>query len=43
MLHVGDVPTYAAGEWTLTITGAVAAPFTIGLDELRALPSVDFT
>jgi len=40
VLHVGDVPTYAEGEWDLTITGLVDRPFTIGLDELKAMPSV---
>ena len=43
VLHVGDVPTYAPGEWTLTVSGAVAEPFTIGLEELREMPSVSFT
>ena len=43
VLHVGDVPTYAPGQWDLTITGLVDRPFTIGLDELRALPSVTLT
>ena len=40
VLHVGDVPTYGDGEWDLTVTGLVDAPFTMSLDELRALPSV---
>jgi DMSO/TMAO reductase YedYZ molybdopterin-dependent catalytic subunit len=43
VLHVGDVPTYAPGEWNLTVTGLVDQPFTIDLDELRALPSVTLT
>lgn len=43
VLHVGDVPTYAPGEWTLSVTGAVSTPFTIGLEELRAMPAVEFT
>ena len=40
VLHVGDVPTYEPGQWDLTITGLVDEPFTVDLDELRALPSV---
>ncbi len=43
VLHVGDVPTYAPGEWNLTVTGLVDEPFTIGLDELKAMPSVTLT
>jgi len=41
VLHVGDVPTYKPGEWSLTIDGLVDEPFTLSLDELRALPSVE--
>ncbi|HEY4331552.1 MAG TPA: sulfite oxidase-like oxidoreductase [Ilumatobacteraceae bacterium] len=40
VLHVGDVPEYAPGQWTLTIFGLVDAPFTINLDELKAMPAV---
>jgi DMSO/TMAO reductase YedYZ molybdopterin-dependent catalytic subunit len=40
VLHVGDVPTYQPGEWTLTIFGLVDQPYTLTLDELRELPSV---
>ncbi len=40
VLHVGDVPTYAPGEWSLSIFGMVDQPFTLTLDELKALPSV---
>ena len=43
VLHVGDVPTYEPGEWDLTINGLVDHPFTIGLDELQAMPSVSLT
>ena len=43
VLHVGDVPSYAPGEWNLTIGGLVEQPFTIGYDELVAMPSVTFT
>jgi DMSO/TMAO reductase YedYZ molybdopterin-dependent catalytic subunit len=43
VLHVGDVPTYAPGEWSLTVSGLVDRPFTIDEAELRALPSVTIT
>ena len=43
VLHVGDVPTYQPGEWDLTVTGLVDTPFTIGLDELKEMPSVSLT
>jgi DMSO/TMAO reductase YedYZ molybdopterin-dependent catalytic subunit len=43
VLHVGDVPTYEPGEWTLTVTGAVSSPFTINYEQLLALPSVTLT
>ena len=40
VLHVGDVPSYGPGDWDLTLTGLVDNPFTIGLDELKAMPTV---
>lgn len=43
VLHVGEVPTYEPGEWNLTIDGLVEQPFTIGLDELKAMPSATLT
>ena len=43
VLHVGDVPTYAPGEWNLTIGGLVNNPFALTFDELTALPSVTLT
>ena len=43
VLHVGDVPTYAPGEWSLTVTGAVSSPFTIDYEQLLELPSVTIT
>ena len=43
VLHVGDVPTYEPGRWDLTVRGLVDEPFTIGLDELREMPSVTLT
>jgi DMSO/TMAO reductase YedYZ molybdopterin-dependent catalytic subunit len=43
VLHVGDVPSYEPGQWDLSVHGLVDHPFTIGLDELRAMPSVTLT
>jgi DMSO/TMAO reductase YedYZ molybdopterin-dependent catalytic subunit len=43
VLHVGDVPDYGPGDWDLTITGLVDRPFTISLDELKAMPSATLT
>src|SRR3954451_24362070 len=43
VLHVGDVPTYAPGTWNLMITGLVDRPFTLTLDDLKALPSITYT
>jgi len=43
VLHVGDVPTFAPGEWDLTIGGLVDNPFTITLDDLKAMPPVTYT
>jgi DMSO/TMAO reductase YedYZ molybdopterin-dependent catalytic subunit len=43
VLHVGDVPTYAPGEWNLTVNGLVDKPFTLTFEELTALPSVTLT
>jgi DMSO/TMAO reductase YedYZ molybdopterin-dependent catalytic subunit len=43
VLHVGDVPEYAPGEWSLTVFGLVDAPFTLDLDELRSLPATTYT
>ena len=43
VLHVGDVPEYAPGQWNLTIGGMVDTPFTIGLEELKEMPSVTLT
>ena len=40
VLHVGDVPTYAPGQWDLKIFGLVDKPFTINLDELKSMPAV---
>ncbi|MGA0367415.1 MAG: molybdopterin-dependent oxidoreductase, partial [Ilumatobacteraceae bacterium] len=43
VLHVGDVPTYSPGEWNLSIFGLVHRPFTLTLDELKALPATTLT
>jgi len=43
VLHVGDVPTYAPGEWNMTVGGLVESPFTLDFDELTALPSITLT
>ena len=43
VLHVGDVPSYAPGEWNLAVGGMVERPFVIDLDELKAMPSVTLT
>lgn len=43
VLHVGDVPTYAPGEWNLAIGGLVNNPFALTFEELTALPSVTLT
>ena len=43
VLHVGDVPEYAPGEWNLTIGGMVDRPYTLTFEELQALPSVTLT
>ncbi len=40
VLHVGDVPTYAPGQWDLKIFGLVDKPFMINLDELKSMPAV---
>jgi DMSO/TMAO reductase YedYZ molybdopterin-dependent catalytic subunit len=43
ILHVGEVPTYAPGEWSLRIFGLVDREYSLDLDQLRALPSVSLT
>jgi DMSO/TMAO reductase YedYZ molybdopterin-dependent catalytic subunit len=43
VLHVGDVPAYKPGEWSLQVFGLVASGFTLSLDELRELPSTTIT
>ncbi len=41
VLHVGDVPTYAPGEWNLTVFGLVDEPYRITFEELTSMPSVE--
>ena len=41
VLHAGDVPSYAPGEWNLRVFGLVNNEFTITFDELKAMPSID--
>ena len=41
VLHVGDVPTYAPGEWNLVVGGLVNKPFELSFEELTAMPTVD--
>jgi DMSO/TMAO reductase YedYZ molybdopterin-dependent catalytic subunit len=41
VLHVGDVPEYAPGEWNLRVFGMVDDEYTLTFEELTALPSVE--
>lgn len=43
VLHVGDVPTYAPGQWNLRVFGLVERELTLDLDELKALPATTLT
>lgn len=43
VLHVGDVPTYAPGEWSLSINGLVRDPYVVTFDELTSMPSTTLT
>lgn len=43
VLHVGDVPEYAPGEWNMRIFGEVESEFALTFEELTALPSVEVT
>lgn len=40
VLDLGDRPRIAPAEWRLLVDGAVAAPFEVGYEDLRALPQV---
>jgi DMSO/TMAO reductase YedYZ molybdopterin-dependent catalytic subunit len=41
VLHYGPIPTTAASGWDLEVSGLVEEPFTLTLDELKALGPVD--
>ena len=43
VLHVGEVPTYEPGEWSLSIGGLVDSPYVLTFEQLTALPSVTLT
>jgi len=43
VLHAGDVPDVDVSTWTLTVSGEVESPLTLGYDELRALPATEVT
>ena len=43
VLHVGDVPSYGPGEWSLTIGGLVDSPYTLTFEELTEMPSTTLT
>ena len=43
VLHVGDVPEYAPGQWNLKVFGEVDREFTLDFDELTTMPSVEIT
>lgn len=40
VLHVGDVPRYSPGEWSLTVFGLVDHEVTITLDDLKQMSAV---
>lgn len=41
VLHYGTVPHVDPAAWRLEVTGLVEAPFTLGWDELQALPQAE--
>ncbi|MFM2115883.1 MAG: hypothetical protein RI908_1624 [Actinomycetota bacterium] len=43
VLHVGDVPEYAPGEWNMRVFGEVDNDFTLTFEELTSLPSIEIT
>jgi len=43
VLHVGEVPSYEPGEWSLSIGGLVDKPYVLTFEELTALPSITLT
>src|SRR5437763_787918 len=40
---IGTLPSRATADWHLTVDGLAGAPYTIGWDELLALPPVELT
>jgi len=43
VLHVGDVPAYAPGQWNLRLFGSVEREMVLGWDDLVALPATHVT
>jgi DMSO/TMAO reductase YedYZ molybdopterin-dependent catalytic subunit len=43
VLHAGDVPRVDVARWTLSVTGEVEEPLSLGYDDLRALPATEVT
>jgi DMSO/TMAO reductase YedYZ molybdopterin-dependent catalytic subunit len=43
VLHAGDVPRIDIASWTLSVTGEVEEPLTLGFEELKALPATEVT
>jgi len=40
VLHYGPIPRFDGATWDLRVSGAVAEPFTLSYQDLRALPTV---
>jgi DMSO/TMAO reductase YedYZ molybdopterin-dependent catalytic subunit len=43
VLHAGDVPSIDIASWTLSVTGEVEEPLTLGYEQLTALPATEVT
>lgn len=43
VLHVGEVPEYEEGEWSLNIGGLVDMPYALTFEQLTAMPSITVT
>jgi len=43
VLHAGDVPRIDIDSWTLSVTGEVEEPLTLGFEELKSLPATEVT
>ncbi len=41
VLHLGPVPKFDPGEWSLKVFGLVESAFSLSYEELKALPNVD--